>query len=150
MMHVTRRHTISAAHRLFEYNGRCERLHGHNYRIEITVGADSLNRLGMVIDFGDVKKVLCGALDAAWDHRTLLYDRDPLCRQLMEITGDGSVCPVPFNPTAENMAAWLGTELFPAELARAGFSNARVCAVTVCETDGNSATWSLSHDGPEA
>ncbi len=149
-MQVTRRHTISTAHRLFEYNGRCERLHGHNYRIDISLTADSTNHLGMVIDFGDVKRVLCTALDAEWDHRTLLYDKDPLCLQLMELTGDGCVCPVPFNPTAENMAAYLATVLFPAELAKAGLDSVRISGVTVFETDGNSATWSPDHDGPAA
>ncbi|MDO5537254.1 MAG: 6-carboxytetrahydropterin synthase [Desulfovibrionaceae bacterium] len=143
MMHVTRRHTISAAHRLYEYNGQCERLHGHNYKIEITVSAENLNRLGMVLDFGLVKKILCGALDAAWDHRTLLYDRDPLCAEMQALLHDGAICPVPFNPTAENMATHLATVLFPAELARAGLTNVLVTAVTVYETDNNSATWSL-------
>ncbi len=147
MMYVTRRHSISAAHRLFEYNGRCERLHGHNYRVDITVAANALNSQGMVLDFGDVKKILCSVLDEAWDHRTLLYDKDPLCRQLMELTDDGAVCPVPFNPTAENMAVWLGTRLLPEALHRAGLKDVCVTMVTVFETDNNSATWSR-HEQP--
>ena len=54
---------------------------------------------------------------------------------------DGSVCPVPFNPTAENMAAYLATSLFPDALAKAGMEVLTVCSVTVYETDKNSATW---------
>lgn len=142
MMQVTRRHRISAAHRLYEYNGRCERLHGHNYKIEISVTASTLNHLGMILDFGQVKGVLGEALDTAWDHRTLLYDKDPLCAQLEELTKDGTVCPVPFNPTAENMACHLGTVLFPEALKKAGIGGVTVSSVTVYETDNNSATWS--------
>ena len=51
MMEITREHVISAAHRLYEYGGRCERLHGHNYRILVTLTADRMNELGMVVDF---------------------------------------------------------------------------------------------------
>lgn len=58
MMEITREHVISAAHRLYEYGGRCERLHGHNYRILVTLTADRMNELGMVVDFVEVKRVL--------------------------------------------------------------------------------------------
>ena len=112
MMYITRQHTISAAHRLFEYGGRCERLHGHNYKICLTLAAGSLNELGMVLDFGDVKKLLFSALDEAWDHKTLLFSKDPLLLALEPILQDGSLCSVPFNPTAENIARWI-TEQIP-------------------------------------
>ena len=145
MMYITRQHTISAAHRLFEYGGRCERLHGHNYKICLTLAAASLNELGMVLDFGDVKKLLFSALDEAWDHKTLLFSKDPLFLALEPILQDGSLCPVPFNPTAENMAAYLATTFFP-ELLRSAGIDAQVCvhAVTVYETDNNCATWQRS------
>ncbi len=142
-MLITRRHCIASAHRLYQYGGRCERLHGHNYRIELSLSAEELDEEGMVADFGEVKRLLCGELDEAWDHRTLLYDQDPLCAQLRDVLPDGSLCPVPFNPTAENMAAHLGRVLFPKALERAGLAGrVRVAQVTVYETDNNSATWS--------
>ena len=84
MMEITREHVISAAHRLYEYGGRCERLHGHNYRILVTLTADRMNELGMVVDFVEVKRVLFGALEEAWDHRTLLFRDDPLSGQLTD------------------------------------------------------------------
>ena len=107
MMEITREHVISAAHRLYEYGGRCERLHGHNYRILVTLTADRMNELGMVVDFVEVKRVLFGALEEAWDHRTLLFRDDPLSGQLSALLTDGSVRVVPFNPTAENIARWV-------------------------------------------
>lgn len=143
MMQITRAHSISAAHRLYDYDGRCERLHGHNYRIEATLSAPRLNRLGMVVDFAEVKKTLFEALDAAWDHRTLLFTQDPLCARLAAALDDDSLCPVPFNPTAENMAAYLGEEFFPAVLRQAGMpEELRVDAVVVHETEGSAARWS--------
>lgn len=143
MLAVTRQHTLAAAHRLYDYNGRCERLHGHNYRIEVTVSARGLNALGMVVDFADIKRQLLDALDQAWDHRTLLYDRDPLCAQLSAILDDGSICAVPFNPTAENMAAYLGEVFFPQVLRQSGLpQDLRVDSVAVHETEGSQARWS--------
>ncbi|MCR5562090.1 MAG: 6-carboxytetrahydropterin synthase [Desulfovibrio sp.] len=143
MISVTREHVIAAAHRLYDYNGRCERLHGHNYRIALTLDAPGLDALGMVADFSVIKKVLFAALDEEWDHRTLLYVKDPLCARLAAILDDGSIRPVPFNPTAENMAAWLGETFFPAVLRHAGMdAGVRPAAVRVHETDGSCALWS--------
>lgn len=141
MMEISREHSIAVAHRLYEYGGRCERLHGHNYRIRVTLTARQLDGLGMVADFVDVKKVLFGALEREWDHHTLLFAEDPLCGQLAAILDDDSVRPVPFNPTAENMAAHLATVLFPAAMAQEGFEGVEIVAVTVWETDNSSATW---------
>ena len=150
MLTVTRNHSISAAHRLFDYNGTCERLHGHNYMLEITLGSSKLDKQGMVLDFAKIKSLLLSKLDALWDHRTLLYDQDPLCAQLLALLEDGSVCPVPFNPTAENMARYLGEELFPSLLAKAQADQLTdqltVERITVYETENNSATWRRNDD----
>ncbi len=50
--------SFAAAHRLPASGGRCERLHGHNWKVEVTVQAVDLNELGMVIDFQDLKAVM--------------------------------------------------------------------------------------------
>lgn len=47
---------FSAAHRLRDYHGKCERLHGHNYKVRVAARADRPRKGGMVIDFGDLKK----------------------------------------------------------------------------------------------
>ena len=131
MISITREHVIAAAHRLFDYCGRCERLHGHNYRIRVTLTASAMNSLGMVVDFADVKKVLFGALDEAWDHRTLLFSEDPLCGHLQSVLDDDSLRPVPFNPTAENIARWC-TEQIP-----------HCYKCTVQESEGNVAAYEV-------
>ena len=47
---------FSSAHQLRGYKGKCENLHGHNYKIEIFVRGAELNNIGLLVDFGDVKK----------------------------------------------------------------------------------------------
>lgn len=53
---VTRR--FSAAHHLRGYKGKCEELHGHNWKVVAEVSSETLDSLGMVMDFGDLKKIL--------------------------------------------------------------------------------------------
>jgi len=73
---------FSAAHAITGSGGRCEQVHGHNYLVEVVVSARELNRLGMVIDFIELRARLEGILP---DHKLL--------NEVYE-----------FNPTAENLA----------------------------------------------
>ena len=142
MISVMKRHTFSAAHRLYDYNGQCEQLHGHNYTVEVTLSSEELDPLGMVLDFAEIKRMLIEALDRIWDHRTILFVDDPLAKQLPELLNDNSVFVLPRNPTAENMAWYLGTVFFPGELASHEVCETiRVQKVTIYETENNSATW---------
>jgi 6-pyruvoyltetrahydropterin/6-carboxytetrahydropterin synthase len=61
---------FSAAHRLREYKGKCENLHGHNWKVQVRIGAKTLNRAGMVIDFKEVKEYLDKIL-LSLDHKVL-------------------------------------------------------------------------------
>lgn len=61
---------FSAAHFLREYKGKCEKLHGHNWKVEVSVSAEKLNSLGMVVDFSDLKKAVNSVL-ADLDHSNL-------------------------------------------------------------------------------
>jgi 6-pyruvoyltetrahydropterin/6-carboxytetrahydropterin synthase len=64
--------TFSAAHFLSHYQGKCEKLHGHNYRVRAWARGDALGGTGMLVDFGDLKAALSGVLSGL-DH-TLLND----------------------------------------------------------------------------
>jgi len=70
MFEVTIIKTFSAAHLLAEIGGKCEELHGHNFKVEVTVGAPDLNSEGILIDFRLVKKWLKEILDKM-DHQHL-------------------------------------------------------------------------------
>jgi len=58
---------FAAAHRLREYNGACERLHGHNWRVTMTVSGEHLNDLGVLVDFRELKRILNEAV-GRFDH----------------------------------------------------------------------------------
>ncbi len=62
--------SFSAAHRLREYDGDCERLHGHNYKVEIAVQSSKLDTMGLVMDFRDLKNLLKEVLSEL-DHQYL-------------------------------------------------------------------------------
>ena len=102
-MHVVAREIrFCYGHRLLNYDGKCRFLHGHNGRAVITLAAEHLDDLGMVVDFSQIKRVVSSWIDANLDHKMLLHKNDPILPLLKE-QGE------PFflldsNPTAENIA----------------------------------------------
>jgi 6-pyruvoyltetrahydropterin/6-carboxytetrahydropterin synthase len=94
MYEVTIIKSFSAAHILSEIGGKCEELHGHNFKVEITVAAKELNTTGLLIDFRFLKKVLGEILEGI-DHKYL--------NTLTTFTG--------MNPSAENIAKYLCKEM---------------------------------------
>lgn len=80
---VTKIFTFDSAHRLDDYVGKCANLHGHTYRLEVSIKGRTDHR-GIVVDFGDIKQIVNEQIIGKYDHRFL--------NDLME-----------FNTTAENM-----------------------------------------------
>lgn len=136
--------TFDAAHRVVGHEGgrgKCARLHGHTYRVVVSVKSDYLTMEGFVVDFAKIKEVL-----DEWDHQTILWDRDPLL--IIEAEGAESlglmmlsnvdsdhVVRVPFNPTSENMSRYLAEHLLSLE---EGISEV---FVQLSETPSSSAQW---------
>lgn len=139
MITASRWHDISAGHRVFGHESKCQHLHGHNYRVHFTVHAESLDDIGRVLDFGVIKTRLCQWLEDNWDHRCLIWRDDPLVRTLQELDPCGIVL-LPVNPTAENMADYLLRVIGPEKLRGTGCVLTRV---TIDETARCSATASL-------
>lgn len=81
MWTVTVRRTFSAAHFLTSKSGRCENMHGHNYRVEVTVGANRLTPGGMVVDFIELRTAVDAILP---DHQVLneVYNFPPTAEYL--------------------------------------------------------------------
>lgn len=102
MFRVTRQIDFCYGHRLLNYEGKCKYLHGHNGRVLITVEAAALDRLGMVVDFGDIKRVVQQWIDDQLDHRMILCRDDPVAKILQEM-GEPLFL-MDENPTAENIA----------------------------------------------
>ena len=133
---ITRTHEIACGHRVVGHESKCRSLHGHNYGFALTCTAEALDELGRVIDFAVIKARLCQWLEDEWDHRLLLWEQDPLLPTLRSL--DHSVVALGFNPTAENLAAYLVEVVGPALLAHTGV---RLIACTVQETAKCSATY---------
>jgi 6-pyruvoyltetrahydropterin/6-carboxytetrahydropterin synthase len=102
MFQVTRELRFCYGHRLLQYDGKCRYLHGHNGRAIITLSAASLDELGMVVDFSQIKRVVGGWIDSHLDHRMLLHQDDPLAAYL-RAQGE-PIFLLDANPTAENIA----------------------------------------------
>ena len=112
---------FSAAHQLRDYGGKCETLHGHNWKIEVFVKSPIANKSGMVVDFLEIKRVTNLVL-AELDHKEL-NKTSPFDEK---------------NPTAENIAFWIFGRL--SEKLNSG--NIKVSRVKVWETDTSCATYS--------
>jgi 6-pyruvoyltetrahydropterin/6-carboxytetrahydropterin synthase len=102
MYRVTREIRFCYGHRLLDYDGKCRHLHGHNGRAVITLEAEQLDRLGMVVDFSRIKEVVSSWIDDTLDHKMLLHRDDPVL-PLLRQQGE-PVYVMDVNPTAENIA----------------------------------------------
>ena len=102
---VVREINFSYGHRLLNYEGKCRHLHGHNGRLEIHMEADRLDARGMVMDFGDIKKLVADWIDREIDHKMLLCKDDPILPYLKQV-GE-PVVEMDGNPTAENIARFI-------------------------------------------
>jgi 6-pyruvoyltetrahydropterin/6-carboxytetrahydropterin synthase len=102
MFLVTREIRFCYGHRLLEYAGKCRHLHGHNGRAVISLAAQQLDPLGMVMDFSHIKRVVSEWIDDKLDHKMLMHKDDPLLPLLLQ--HNQPVFPLDVNPTAENIA----------------------------------------------
>lgn len=102
MYTVTKELHFCYGHRLLGYDGPCRHLHGHNARAVITLHADRLDGLGMVVDFSEIKRVVQAWIDREIDHTMLLHRHDPFLAAMRE-AGE-RVYVMDGNPTAENIA----------------------------------------------
>jgi len=133
----TRYHDLSVGHRVCGQGGKCENLHGHNYRIHLTVEAEQLDTVGRVMDFSVIKDKFVIWLEQQWDHKFLVWENDPFTDTLKNLNPEGVVV-VPFNPTAENLGQHLVNVIGPQQLAgtnvklvKVNIEETRKCSVTV-------------------
>jgi 6-pyruvoyltetrahydropterin/6-carboxytetrahydropterin synthase len=121
MFEVSVEQTFAAGHALRNYKGKCENVHGHNYRVRITMQGDHLDSTGLLVDFLDVKSLIGGVVDYL-DHQ-FINDLPPFDE---------------LNPSAENIAKYFYDRV------SGGLKNevpVRVSEVTIWETDTSSAVY---------
>ena len=133
MVTVTKTVRFDAAHVLTNHAGLCRNLHGHTYRVDVSVAGEADGGDGMVIDFKDLKSLLAETVCARFDHAFIYNTGSEGEREIAAVVeryGMRTVA-IPFRSTAENLA-----KLFFGEL------KARIpglCAVKVWETADSSA-----------
>jgi 6-pyruvoyltetrahydropterin/6-carboxytetrahydropterin synthase len=131
MFRVTREIRFCYGHRILGHEGKCRHLHGHNGRAVIVLEAPRLDSLGMVVDFGDIKKAVGGWIDEHLDHKMILRRDDPA---LPALAAQGEpVFVMDDNPTAENLA-----KVICEAAKRAGLPVIEVC---LWETDDSCASY---------
>ena len=131
MFKVSKTVTFAYGHRLLDYQGKCENLHGHNGRVELTLGAPVLNGEKMVADFTTFGAALKFWIEENFDHKVILCSRDPLLKILK---ANGQSCyETKDNPTAEILAELIFTEMKKLELP--------VSKVRFWETDTSAASY---------
>jgi len=121
LFEVSVRGKFSAAHRLRGYEGKCSRIHGHNWYVEVHLQSEKLSETGMVIDFGELKGILGEVLDKL-DHR-FINGTPPFDR---------------INPTSENMARWIFQQL---KARISDLEGVRISKVIVQESEGVTASY---------
>jgi len=122
MFRVSVEETFSAGHALRGYKGKCENVHGHNYRVRVNIEGEQLDSIGLLLDFGDIKRILRGLIGGV-DHK-FLNDQEPFTT---------------VNPSAENLAKFFYDETLK-QMRQMG-NAPRIASITVWETDETSATY---------
>ena len=131
MFRVTKEIHFCYGHRLINYDGKCRNLHGHNGKAVITLEAAGLDRLGMVVDFSEIKRVIGRWIDDTLDHTLLLHQDDPVIPELVK-HGEPFI-EMDVNPTAENIAKVI--------FDRAKAHGLPVTEVTLWETENSFASY---------
>jgi 6-pyruvoyltetrahydropterin/6-carboxytetrahydropterin synthase len=122
MFQVSVDETFSSGHALRGYKGKCENVHGHNYRVRVVLEGPELDSIGLLYDFTHLKKVIREVVGGV-DHR-FLNDQAPF-----DI----------INPSAENLAKYFYDET--SRQLNAVPNGARITSITIWETDTTSATY---------
>lgn len=106
---ITKQFNFETAHALYGYDGKCKNIHGHSYKLSVTVIgtpiSDSTNvKYGMVIDFGDLKKIVSSEIVNKFDHASVFNKNTPHIELAKELEKrDHNVILVDYQPTSEMM-----------------------------------------------
>ena len=130
-MRLSKETTVDYAHRLAHHKGQCANLHGHTGRIVVTLEGEPDPTTGMLMDFADLK-VAMEPIRQKLDHATVLNSNADTDLIVALDEFGFVVTPLPFEPTAENLAHWIYNELK---------GTLPVVSVTFYETANNYATY---------
>lgn len=142
---ITKQFNFETGHALYGYDGKCKNVHGHSYKLSVTVIGkpitDASNvKFGMVIDFSDLKKIVKEEIVDVFDHATVFNQNTPHIELAKELKDRGHhVILVNYQPTSENMVIDFSTKIkkrLP--------ENIELFSLKLQETDTSFAEWHAS------
>ncbi|MDO1512750.1 6-carboxytetrahydropterin synthase [Maribacter confluentis] len=142
---ITKQFNFETGHALFGYDGKCRNVHGHSYKLSVTVIGTPITdtshvKLGMVIDFGDLKKIVKEEIVDKFDHATVFNKNTPHVELAKELTDRGhNVILADYQPTSENMVID-----FAAKIKSRLPENITLFSLKLQETDSSFAEWFAS------
>lgn len=142
---ITKQFNFETGHALYGYDGKCRNVHGHSYKLSVTVIGKPITdtshvKLGMVIDFGDLKKIVKEEIVDKFDHATVFNKNTPHVELAAELTERGhNVILAEYQPTSENMVIDFAKKI-KARLPE----NIQLFSLKLQETDTSFAEWYAS------
>ncbi|TYP77012.1 6-pyruvoyl trahydropterin synthase family protein [Aquimarina intermedia] len=142
---ITKQFTFETGHALYGYDGKCKNVHGHSYKLSVTVIGKPITeinhvKLGMVIDFGDLKKIVKEEVEDVFDHATVFNKNTPHVELAKELQDRGhNVILLDYQPTSENMVIDFAKKI-TARLPQ----NIRLFSLKLQETETSYAEWYAS------
>ncbi len=142
---ITKQFSFETGHALYGYDGKCRNVHGHSYKLSVTVFGtpipDSNNvKFGMVIDFSDLKKIVKEEIVDVFDHATVFNKNTPHVELAKELSDRGhNVLLVDYQPTSEMMVID-----FAGKIKKRLSSNIQLHSLKLQETETSYAQWFAS------
>jgi 6-pyruvoyltetrahydropterin/6-carboxytetrahydropterin synthase len=142
---ITKQFSFETGHALYGYDGKCKNVHGHSYKLSVTVIGQPITdtsnvKYGMVIDFTDLKKIVKEEIVDVFDHATVFNENTPHIELAQELQQRGHhVILVDYQPTSENMVIDFATKIsnrLPA--------NIQLFSLRLQETETSYAEWYAS------
>ena len=141
VIRLTRIFNFDMAHVLLNYHGKCKNIHGHTYKLEVTVKGvpnndESSPKKGMLIDFSDFKKLIEDTIISVWDHALMIHENtDSVLLNALKNNYE-KIIVVPFQPTTENMICEMASvikKILPKDL--------QLFSLRLYETEKSFAEW---------
>jgi len=142
---ITKQFNFETGHALYGYDGKCRNVHGHSYKLSVTVIGTPITdnnnvKWGMVIDFGDLKKIVKEDIVDVFDHATVFNKNTPHVELAKELIDRGhNVILADYQPTSENMVID-----FAAKIKSRLPENISLFSLKLQETDTSFAEWYAS------
>lgn len=147
VLRITKEFKFECAHALTGYDGKCSHIHGHSYKLRVTVKGEPIDdpkspKFGMVVDFNDLKKIIKDNIVDKFDHALILRRDAPLVEEISKNYGNTVI--TDFQPTSENLVTYFAA-LIKDELP----DKVELYSLKLSETATASARWYAEDNKPK-